>query len=306
LEGWTPSLSRRARIDTLKKPVSPSVTILIVNYNGLNFVMNAIDSALGQRYDGPFEVVVVDNASTDGSLTLLRGISGIRVIESGLNGGFGAGVNVALPSLQTDYVAFLNPDAQAKPEWLSRIVPFMLNGNIALASSIISAGAETYFASGRYFAALGVSVDSHERRDETDWLTGCALVASLEAIKSLGGFDEGYFLYYEDVDLCLRARARGLRLKVLQEPLVDHPERGGSTNALGRRKMEIIYESRGRLIGKHVAVPLRLPALSAALALAAFRNGIPISWMMPITRALIRGFVASLRKSPPRRPVTAS
>ncbi len=306
MERWTPSVSRRARIDGLKQMANPSVTILIVNYNGLDFVMNAIDSALGQRYDGPFEIVVVDNASTDDSLTLLRGISGIRVIEHDSNGGYGAGVNVALPSLQTDYVAFLNPDARAKPEWLSRIIPFMLNGNIALASSIISAGAKTYFASGRYFAALGVSVDSHERNDETDWLTGCALVASLDAVKSLGGFDEGYFLYYEDVDLCLRARERGFRLKVLQEPLVDHPERGSSTNALGRRKMEIIYESRGRLIGKHVAVPLRLPALSAALALAAFRNGIPLSWMMPITRALVRGFIVSLRKSPPRRPVTAS
>jgi len=279
---------------------NPSVTILIVNYNGLSYVMKAIDSALEQQYDGPLQIVVVDNASTDDSLTLLRQTSGIRLIANDSNRGYGAGVNVALPSISTEYIAFLNPDARARPEWLETMIPFMMKGDIALASSIISAGSETYFASGRYFAALGVSVDSHERREETDWITGCALVASRAALSSLDGFDDGFFLYYEDVDLCLRARKRGLRLKIFQEPLVDHPDRGSSTNALGRRKMEIIYESRGRLIGKHVAFAMRIPALAAALALAAFHNRIPLAWMIPITRALVRGFRNALRESPPR------
>jgi GT2 family glycosyltransferase len=233
----------------------------------------------------------------------LRQISGIRLIENGSNDGYGAGVNVALKSISTEYVAFLNPDARARPEWIATMIPFMMEGDIALASSIISAGSETYFASGRYYAALGVSVDSHEPRDETDWITGCALVASRAALTSLGGFDDGYFLYSEDLDLCLRARRRGLRLKILQVPLVDHPDRGSSTNALGRRKMEIIYESRGRLIAKHVTFGMRLPALATALILA-FRNRIPLKWMIPITRALVRGFRNALRGSSPRRPLS--
>ncbi len=270
--------------------MNPSVTILIVNYNGASYVATAIDSARGQRYDGPLEIVVVDNASTDDSLAMLRAVPGIRLIEHDANGGYGAGVNVALPSIRSDYVAFLNPDARAQPEWLATLIPFMLEGDVALGSSIISAGDDTYFACGQYFASLGVSVDLHRPRAETDWLTGCAMVASCTALAALGGFDAGFFLYYEDVDLCLRARDRGLRLKVFPEALVDHPEMGRSTNALGRKKMEIIYESRGRLIRKHVALWMRLPALTAALLLAAFRNGIPLAWMMPVARALLRGF----------------
>jgi GT2 family glycosyltransferase len=282
---------------------NPSVTILIINYNGVSFVTKAIESALEQRYDGPLEIVVVDNGSTDDSRVLLRSIAGIRLIENESNRGYGAGVNFALPSIHTDYVAFLNPDARARPEWLATVIPFMVKGEIDLASSIISAGSQTYFASGRYFATLGVSLESHERRDESDWLTGCALVASLSALRSLDGFDDGFFLYYEDVDLSLRARKNGLRLKVLQEVLVDHPDRGSSTNALGSRKMEIVYESRGRLIRKHVTALMRPPALAAALALAAFRNGIPLASMIPITRALVRGFRSAGHLSPPRQRV---
>jgi GT2 family glycosyltransferase len=283
--------------------VSPSVTILIVNYNGVSFVTKAIESALAQQYVGRLEIVVVDNGSTDDSVALLRNIRGIRLIENESNHGYGAGVNFALPSINTDYIAFLNPDAKAKPEWLATVIPFMMKGEIAFASSIISAGSGTYFASGRYFGALGVSFESHDLRNESDWLTGCALVASLSALRSLDGFDEGFFLYYEDVDLCLRARQRGLRLKVVQDALVDHPYRGSSTNALGSRRMEIVYESRGRLIRKHVTTLMQLPALVTALALAAFRNGIPLASMIPMTRALFRGFRNAGRHSPSRRRV---
>jgi GT2 family glycosyltransferase len=282
--------------------VNPSVTILIINYNGAAFVMKSIESALAQHYDGPVRILVVDNGSTDNSVALLREIRGIDVLEHSANGGYGAGVNFALPSIDSDYIAFLNPDAVAKPEWLATIVPFMLAGDIAFASSIISAGASTYFASGIYYASLGISVDSQEPRAETDWLTGCALVASRAALDDLHGFDDGFFLYYEDVDLCLRAIERGYRLKVLQEALVDHPDRGSSTNALGRRKMEIIYHSRGRLIAKHVTPLLRLPALAAALVLAVFRNRIPLPWMPPIIREMLRGF----REAGQRRPASAS
>ncbi len=279
--------------------MNPSVAILIVNYNGASFIMKAVESALAQRYDGLVEIVVVDNASTDDSITLLRTIPGIRLLENDANRGYGAGVNFALPSITADYIAFLNPDAQALPAWLASMIPFMVERKIEIASSIISAGSETYFASGRYFAALGVSVDSPKVRDEVDWVTGCALVASRAALELLGGFDDGFFLYYEDVDLCLRARQRGLSLKVLREALVDHPHSGGSANALGRRrKLEIFYHSRGRLIGKHVSPWLRYPALFAALVLAAFRNGIPIAWMGGITRALLRGFRSTCGVSP--------
>ena len=283
--------------------VNPSVAVVIVNYNGVAYVAEAIESALAQDYGGSIEVIVVDNASNDGSPEEIRGIPHVRLIENPTNVGFGAAVNVAIRATDADYVALLNPDARAEPHWLSRMIPWMRSHDIDLASSVVAAGSETWFAGGRFFETLGATLVRKEATGETDWISGCALVANRFALNALGGFDEGFFLYYEDVDLSLRARAAGMRLRVLAETLVDHPAHGRSTNTLGRRKAEIGFYARGRLIGKHVTGWKRLPALAFATVLAPLHNGIDRATFVPVAGSLIRGFREARRASNESRNV---
>lgn len=281
--------------------MSPGVSIVIVNYNGVEYVLDAIASARAQRYDGPLEIVVVDNASSDESLRLLRATPGIALIENATNAGFGAGVNVALRAVASEYIALLNPDARAEPDWLSRTIPWMRAGKIDLASSIIGAGTETYFAGGRFFAALGTTQVLRKATASVDWITGCALVATRAAFERTGGFDEHFFLYYEDVDLCLRARAAGLRVGVLAERLVDHPQHGRSTDTLGSRKIEIAFYARGRLIGKHVRGWKLAPALLFASVVSPLRTGAGWKATFAMRRSLRRGFRSVRGPVPPPR-----
>ena len=267
----------------------PSIAVIIVNYNGSGYVHKAVGSALQQQYDGKMEIIVVDNASTDDSLAQLRATSGIKLVENAKNTGFGAGVNAGIRSTEHDFIALLNPDAYAKPQWLATTVRWMCEGDVHLASSVISAGRDTWFARGRFVEMLGTTF-VQRNTGKTDWVSGCALIASRSAMDILAGFDEQFFLYYEDVDLSLRARAAGLNVRVLAETLVDHPEHGRSTTGLGRHKSEIAFYSRGRLIAKHVHGWRVVTALALAIASIPVRLGPDAISIAAATRSLFRGF----------------
>jgi len=270
--------------------MNPSVSVIIVNFNGADYVFDAIESALRQRYDGTVEVIVVDNGSTDDSPRLLAERRDIRLIRNPSNGGFGAGANVALSSVSTDFIALLNPDAHAAPDWLSEIVPWMRDGGIDFASSVISAGSATYFAGGRFVETLGATLEIPAFTGKTDWLSGCALVATRSAMTSLDFFDDGFFLYYEDVDLTLRAVRSGFRLGIFPKTLVDHPAHGRSTGTLGGRKAEIAYYSRGRLVAKHVRGWRQWTALAFGLTISPLRNRVGWGSLFRVGSATLRGF----------------
>jgi GT2 family glycosyltransferase/glycosyltransferase involved in cell wall biosynthesis len=266
-----------------------SVSIIIVNYNGAAFVATAIQSALGQIFDGKLEVIVVDNASTDDSLDVLSRLKDVTVLALERNIGYGGGVNAGAGLSNSEFIAMLNPDAEASPQWLQAMVNYMNDNQVDFASSVVSAGPRNYFAGGDFIPWLGVTLPrSRYKSSKTDWISGCALVARRNAFEALEGFDERFFLYYEDVDLTLRARRSGYQIRMMPVSLVDHPADGRSTNVLGTRKSLISYESRGRLIAKHLSGLARFPAALFALALAR-RNGVAMSDLPAVASAIIRG-----------------
>lgn len=268
--------------------------IVVVTYNAGAFVEAAIDSALAQT--NPCEIVVVDNASTDGSIERLRArYPSVTVVARPENSGFAHAVNAGVAAdtgVHPDFVALLNPDARARPDWIETMTAWMDERDIDVASSVVLAGKSTYFAGGSWRPFLGVAQTHFSFAGEpAQWVSGCAMVARAEIFERVGGFDEGYFLYSEDVDFCMRAAAAGARLGVCEKPLVDHPDPGTSTNALGAlRKRCIAITSRGRLLrrfSRGIAMP---SAVLFQVLVSPVLNGASLRDYPALIRSFLEGF----------------
>jgi GT2 family glycosyltransferase len=278
--------------------------IVVVTYNSRAFAGPAIESALAQNV--PCEVVVVDSDSADGTVEFVESAyPAIRVIRHGSNSGFGSAANEgAFASGATcDFVAFLNPDAVARPDWIERTTSWMDRSNVDVGSSVVSGGAEPFFSGGRWQPLLGAAVKTPAYRGErTDWVSGCAMIVRRAAFEALGGFDPAYFLYYEDVDLSLRAASKGLRLGVFSETLVAHPEEGRSADQLGSlRKRCEGFLSKGRCVGRFVPWYALPGALAFQCLASPAINGASLREYPALTRAFVSGFLRSRSTSVPSR-----
>lgn len=235
--------------------------VIVVNYNGGALVERAVDSIVAQTV--PVACSVVDNASSDDSVLRLGRKSGVTLLRLDRNVGFGAGANHGAAAATAPWLAFLNSDAIAQPNWIERTTNWMEREGVDCASSLIGAGSSLYFAGGRWVSSRGSVIEEREFTNRpTDWISGCAFVIRRDLFERLEGFDEGYFLYSEDVDLSLRARAMGATLRVFPERLVEHPKHGASAALLGDSvKRRIAFRSRGRLIARHVRSRARVLAI---------------------------------------------
>ena len=281
--------------------MSARTRIVIVTYNAGAFVDAAVDSALAQTE--PCEVVVVDNASTDGSMERLRArYSNVTIVQRPENSGFAHAVNAGVrldTGNRPEFVALLNPDAYARPEWIETMTAWMARRSVDVASSVVLAGASTFFAGGRWRPFLGLAQTLFTFAGERAlWVSGCAMLVRAELFERAGGFDEGYFLYSEDVDFCMRAAAAGARVGVCDRPLVDHPDPGKSTNVLGAsRKRRIAMTSRGRLLrrfSRGFAMPTAV--LFQVLVSPALNGASPREYP-----ALIHAFLEGFRDAGPVR-----
>jgi N-acetylglucosaminyl-diphospho-decaprenol L-rhamnosyltransferase len=274
--------------------MTPRARIVVVTYDAAPYVAASIDSALAQTV--PCELVAIDNASTDGTVGLLRArYPDLRVVANADNAGFGRAVTAGgllETGLRPAFTAMLNPDACARPEWIERVTAWMDERKVDVASSVVLGGQRPFFAGGRWLPYLGVALNrAAYAGPDADWVSGCAMIVRTELFRRLGGFDPGYFLYSEDVDLCLRARALGARVGVFEEPLVEHPDPGKSSNLLGSlRKHRIAMESKGRLVrrfSRGFATPFAV--LFQCLVSPAL-NGASVREYPALARAFLEGF----------------
>lgn len=274
--------------------MSAPTRIVVVTYNAGAFVDAAIDSAQAQTQK--CEIVVVDNASTDGSIERLRArYPNVTIVARLENSGFAHAVNAGVRAdtgNRPAFVALLNPDARARPDWVETMTAWMDERTIDVASSVVLAGASTFFAGGSWRPYLGVAQTHFSFAGEhAQWVSGCAMVARTEIFERVGGFDEGYFLYSEDVDFCMRAAAAGARVGVCERPLVDHPDPGASTNALGAlRKRCIAMTSRGRLLRRFSRGAAMPTAVLFQTLVSPALNGASLRDYPALARAFLEGF----------------
>jgi len=261
-----------------------TICLIIVNYRSAKLVGELLESIARRGEGWVNQVIVVDNASGDGSVETLRakaaelGIGGwVEVLDAGRNGGFGAGNNFGAAAAlkakpKPDILWFLNPDTLVNGGDLSRALEwFEMDAKVGIVGTGLDDGQgrhdvgahrhptpiSEFVQTGGAFGVLrrwATSDPSLDRPGPVDWVSGASLMMRASAFEELGGFDENFFLYFEEVDLCRRARRAGW--KVVYEPRVRVVHLEGQTTGVqqGKPRPRYWYESRRRYFVKHFGV----------------------------------------------------
>jgi len=252
----------------------PRIAILIVNWNGKTDTIECLKSLTALAYDN-VEAIVVDNGSTDDSVEAIRAqFPDVLVVAAGQNLGTSGGRNVGIRyALErgAEFVLFLDNDTIVDSQLLANLVREMdrLGGNNILGakiyyfdkpSTIWYAGASWQ---GSGFAHIGIGADdhgdAHSTAAETDYACGCALFVSREILKQVGLLDDRYFCYFEETDLCYRARAAGFRSFFIPSARVWHKV---SSSSGGERSPLFYYFMHRNLLlwaEAHLSFRQRLP-----------------------------------------------
>lgn len=212
----------------------PKVFIIILNHNGKNCLPETLQGLLRIGYPET-EIVLVDNASTDGSLEEARRIfPRAAIIKNEHNVGFAAGMNVGIKyALErgAEYVLLLNYDVKITDDFLTNLVEKMEKDKLIGLSSpmILKEDGAVWFSGGRidWGRMRAVQTVSRLEKDSfsSKYLTGCALLIRAEVFKKTGLLEEKYFLYYEDAEFSLKAKKAGYKLLVSPEKTLIHMEK---------------------------------------------------------------------------------
>ena len=221
-----------------------NVYVVIPNLNGEDYLEDCLDSLEKQTID--VNIVVVDNGSTDDSLSVISAYPGIHVIKKSSNTGFTGGVNTGIEyALENgaDAVALLNNDAAAEKDWLEQLMGEFDNEEIGVATSkILLADGKHIDSTGDFVTVWGVpfprgrhEVDSgqYDDKPEVFGASGGASLYRAEMLKEIGLFDDDYFAYLEDVDISFRAQAAGWKVHYAPRAIVYH-KLSQTSNALGK------------------------------------------------------------------------
>lgn len=272
-------------------PSAPQISVIIVNFNGGEWLARSVQSVADQTFEY-FECFIVDNGSTDGSLETLPKLDArFKIIKAGKNLGFAAGNNLAARQARGAWIALLNPDAFARPDWLEKLLKaaqkspkITMVGStqfMALEPGIYDGLGDCLHVTGlAWRAGFGHSaVKSPPMTGEVFAPCAAAALYEHEAYKAAGGFDERFFCYHEDVDLAFRLRLAGGMCIQSSEAIVDHV----SSAISGRASDFAVYHgTRNRMwtFVKNMPGPLLVALLPAHIALnlallfwAIFRKG---------------------------------
>jgi len=208
------------------------VTVIIVNYNGGDYLRRCVESLLHQTHMN-FDCILVDNGSKDGSLSALPELdTRFKIIDTGENLGFAKATNLAAKQAKTDWIALLNPDAFARPDWLekglaarTRLPRTAMIGStqyLALEPHLFDGLGDEYHAFGiAWRAGFGKPIEDVTTR-EAFGPCGAGAFYDRKVFELVGGFDESFFCYHEDVDLAFRMRLAGYKCVQSAEAKIDH------------------------------------------------------------------------------------
>lgn len=224
------------------------VSVIIVSYNTADLLGDCLSSVL--KSEGvSTEVFVVDNASRDGSAGVVRHrFPGVKLIENRENRGFGAANNQALPACSGKYIVLLNPDTTVGPRTFLAMTRYMdEHGRVGLAGPRVQNpdGSRQDSVSYRYPGHRYGAADLGELPGKIACVLGACQIVRAELFRSIQGFDEDFFLYGEDQDLCLRIRRKGFEIGCIEEAMIMHhggqSERETPPAELVRKKVRAEY-----------------------------------------------------------------
>ncbi len=280
-------------------PEPPELSIIVISYNTREMTLACLQSVYDQT-TVPFQLIVVDNASNDGSAeAIAAAFPDAVLIAETENHGFGPAHEIALPHAAAPWLLLLNPDtvvldgaldnlltfAKTTPEagiWGGRTLygdnslnPTSCFARMTLWSVFCRvAGLNGIFRSSTLFNPEYYGTWDRNSEREVDIVTGCLLLIRREMWDALNGFDEAFTMYGEEVDLCLRARSLGARPRVTPTSTIIHY--GGASQAVRSDKIVRLLKAKMELIKRH------FPVQNRWLGLALFR-------LWPLSRRIACG-----------------
>jgi GT2 family glycosyltransferase len=250
---------------------SPNVAVVILNWNGRNFLESFLPSVIASTYPG-LEIIVADNASTDQSIEFLQSnYPSVTIIQNDQNYGFAEGYNKVIGLLEFDYFILLNSDVEVSSNWIEPVIDLMESDlNIAVAQpKILSHSKRNYFeyagAAGGYLDVLGypfcrgrifdtVEEDLKQYDDPSEifWASGAAFFIKRNYWIESGGFDPDFFAHMEEIDLCWRLKNLGYKIVICPKSTVFHVG-GGTLNAESPFKTYLNFRNNLVLLQKNLS-----------------------------------------------------
>jgi GT2 family glycosyltransferase len=227
------------------------VSAVIVNYNSGENLLRCVNGI----YGNVFEIIIVDNASSDGSTEkVLSSYPDVKIIKNPVNEGFSKGANTGIRNSRCDYVLIMNPDVFIEKEGIDLLLKCLEEEPSlgVLAPKLVSPEGKTELSYGsdpsilnefiqKFKSKIGIG---RNRNGNVHWVSGACFMARKRALMEIGLFDENFFLYFEDADLCKRMRENGWNIKYLPSACAVHV-RGGSRDServlLEYRKSQFLY-----------------------------------------------------------------
>jgi len=246
--------------------MNPHIYVLILNWNGKDFLKLCLDSVQNIDYAN-YTTLVIDNNSSDGSKKIINDYPNIELLQLRYNYGFAGGYNHSFDYLrnkETDFVLLLNNDTEVEPGILNSFVKATKKyGKRHIFGAKIfyhHNPKKIWYAGGkinlklRWISHRGIrKMDSevYSFPVDTDYITGCCLFTSMEVINKLNGFDEQFKMYSEDVDLCLRAKKVGIHCYYWPDAKLLHHVSASLGGHLKLGKLFRKYHSYIKLFLKH-------------------------------------------------------
>ncbi len=212
---------------------SKLASIVLLSYNSRDDLAECIPSLIKQTYTN-HEIIIVDNASTDGSAEFIKkNYPSIRLIETGKNLGYPAGNNVGFAHAKGEYIVVVNPDTVADRKWLEELIkPLESNPEIALTTSKIlmyyhkdhinTCANTTHYTGLDFCRGLNESADNYATQQTVGAISGCSFAIRRDMLDYIEGFDPDFFLYMEDADLSWRARLAGGKIVYTPRSIICH------------------------------------------------------------------------------------
>ena len=248
------------------------ISCVIVNYNTTSHLKECIQSIIDNCSQSDVEIIVVDNASTESSIKAFpEKFPTVKFIFADQNNGFGAGCNLGVKSSTGDFIAFVNPDLVLEENVFLKLGNILSKNETGICGTIMKDfdGNSIYSYNKfpgifwEFLQATGkgtnefinekllcTEIVNSEKPIKVDWIVGALMVCNKKVFWEVGGFDEHYFLYYEDTDLCKMIHDKGYKNVIVPGLKVKHFQRG----SIGTVKSENIYYfnmMRSRLIFIH-------------------------------------------------------
>jgi GT2 family glycosyltransferase len=254
------------------------LSIIIVNYNVKEFLQNLIHSIEKASTKITKEIIVIDNASDDGSVEFLKEkFPQIRLIANKINLGFGKANNIGLKQATGKYILLINPDTIVAEDTFEKMIQFFeTNKNVGLAGCKILnpdgtlqlacrrsfpgpwtsftkvTGLSLLFPKSKLFARYNLTYLDENQSYEVDAISGSFMIMRREVYKKVGGFDEQFFMYGEDLDICYRIQKAGFKVFYVHTTQIIH-YKGESTKRSSLDETKVFYNAMHLFVKKHLS-----------------------------------------------------